>query len=156
MQRYFAVILFLSNGFSLFSQATGTLTGTVVLDAKGTPLHHATITVGPIGRSVETKDDGTYEVTGLPPGTYTITAHMHALSDQSQTVQIPAGGLARADFKLRLSPVKQEITVTASGREQTTFESFQTVTSIESLELAAKSETSLGEVLEHEPGVAKR
>ena len=43
MQRYFAVILFLSNGFSLFSQATGTLTGTVVLDAKGTPLHHATI-----------------------------------------------------------------------------------------------------------------
>ncbi|MGH9657645.1 MAG: TonB-dependent receptor plug domain-containing protein, partial [Bryobacteraceae bacterium] len=81
----------------------------------------------------------------------------HALADDSQTVRIAAGATVVADFRLRLSPVKQEITVTASGgREVSTFESFQTVTTLETFELARKTHTSLGEVLENQPGVAKR
>jgi iron complex outermembrane receptor protein len=46
--------------------------------------------------------------------------------------------------------------VTASGREQTALESFQTVVALDTLELVQRSGPSLGEVLENEPGVAKR
>mgnify|MGYP000916176373 CR=1 FL=1 len=61
-----------------------------------------------------------------------------------------------ADFTLKLRAIKQEITVTANGQEQSAFEAFQTVTTVDSLDLAAKSQTSLGEVLDNSPGVAKR
>jgi iron complex outermembrane receptor protein len=71
-------------------------------------------------------------------------------------VTIASGETATADFVLGLSPVKQSLTVTATEREQTTFESFQTVTSLDSIELALQSKPSLGELLEHQPGVAKR
>ncbi|MBI1787893.1 MAG: TonB-dependent receptor [Acidobacteria bacterium] len=156
MKHLYVLGFLITGALPGLAQNTGTLRGQVTLEATGSPLHHATITVGRLARRVETKDDGTYEITGLPPGAYTVTAHMHALSDASQTAQIAAGGTATADFTLRLAAVKEAITVTASGSEQTTFDSFQTVTSLESLDLTSKSETSLGEVLNNQPGIAKR
>lgn len=140
----------------LLGQDTGTIRGTVVLNEKGTPVHGASVIAGPIGRTAETNDDGIYEIRGLPPGTYRVAAHMHSMTDQAQTVTVTAGEAATADFKLRISPVHQEVTVTASGRPQTAFEAFQTTTTVDTLELAQKSQTSLGEVLNNEPGVAKR
>ncbi len=140
----------------VYAQSNGTLTGTVVLEAKGSALHHASILVTPLNRRAETDDFGVYEVKGLPPGTYTVTAHMHALSDDSQTVRIEAGGTATANFKLRLAALKNDITVTASGKEESALESFQSVVSLDTLDLAQKAETSLGEVLNNQPGIAKR
>lgn len=151
----FSFSLFVLTG-QLCAQAGGTIRGKVTMQSTESPLHHATVTVGRIGRSVETKDDGTYELPDIPPGTYTVTAHMHALSDESQRVELAARGVATADFRLRLSAVKESITVTVSGQEQTTFESIQTVASLDEIDLTLKSETSLGEVLDRQPGVAKR
>ncbi|MCL4849953.1 MAG: TonB-dependent receptor [Bryobacteraceae bacterium] len=139
-----------------FGQESGTLRGTVTLAATGDPLHHATITVSRAGRIAETGEDGKFEITGLPTGTYSILAHLQSLSDESKTITIAAGETVTVDFSLRLSPLKQSLTVTANEREQSTFESFQTVTSLDSIQLALKSKSSLGEVLEHQPGVAKR
>ncbi len=99
---------------------------------------------------------GAYQFLQVSPGTYNVVVHLHALTDEGRTVQVKAGETATLDFQLRLPPLRQDITVTASGREETTFESFQAVNTVESLELAEKSETSIGEVLENEPGVAKR
>jgi len=57
---------------------------------------------------------------------------------------------------MRIAAVHEHVTVTASGQEETVREAFQSVTALESLALASKSAPSLGEVLENEPGVAKR
>lgn len=130
--------------------------GTVTLESSGDPLHHATVTVSRTGRVVETGEDGKFEITGIPPGTYSIHAHLQSLSDEVQSVTIRAGESASVDFKLRLASLRQSLTVTATEKEQTTFESFQTVTSLDSVDLALKSKSSLGEVLEYQPGVAKR
>ena len=48
------------------------------------------------------------------------------------------------------------MTVTASGVEQSTFDSFQSVSTVSSDVIAQKASTSIGEVLDGEPGVAKR
>jgi iron complex outermembrane receptor protein len=138
------------------AEVFGTLRGTVVLERTGDPLHKATVHLSPLGRHTETKEDGTYEFTNLPPGSYEVSVHMTALSDERQTVRIVAGQTATADFRLRLGAVREQVTVTASLREQTAFETFQAVTSVESLALVERARTSLGEVLEKEPGVAKR
>ena len=60
------------------------------------------------------------------------------------------------DFQMRLSNIKEEVTVTATGSEQSTFEAFQSVNTVDALTLSRESHPSIGEVLDKEPGVAKR
>jgi iron complex outermembrane receptor protein len=147
--------------FFLFSAAawcqnTGTLRGSVSLEATGAPLHRATVTIVQLRRSVVSDDQGNYEIADLPPGTYDVTVHMEALTDQRQSIQIVPGGVATANFTLRLSPIREMITVTAGGHAQSTFEAFQSVTTLGSLDLAQQTQPSLGEMLNNQPGVAKR
>lgn len=137
-------------------QTDGILRGRVVLQKTGDPLHHASVLVVQLGRRTETDAEGNYEFRNLPPGRYEVLAHMHPLADLRRTVEVPAGGVAELNFALEIAPVHEEITVTASGREQPTMEAFQAARSLEQLELAPRAAASLGEVLEKEPGVAKR
>lgn len=135
---------------------TGTLRGTVVLEATGGAVHKATVMVVQLGRSTESGEDGTFEFRDIPAGTYGVVAHMAALTDARKTVEVPAGGVAEVEFALRISPIREQVTVTASGREQTGFETFQAVSTMDLVRLAETAGGSLGEVLEGEPGVAKR
>lgn len=135
---------------------TGTLRGTVVLEATGGAVQKATVMVVQLGRSTESGEDGTFEFRDIPAGSYEVVAHMAALTDARKTVAVPAGGVAEVDFALRISPVREQVIVTASGREQTGFETFQAVTTLDLVRLVETAGGSLGEALERESGVAKR
>ncbi|HEX6624620.1 MAG TPA: TonB-dependent receptor, partial [Pyrinomonadaceae bacterium] len=77
--------------------------------------------------------------------------------DLAKTVTVAAGGAdVTLDFEMRLTGLSEEVTVTATGSEQSTFESFQAVTTLDSIRIGEESHTALGEVLDKEPGVAKR
>ncbi|MFN3325231.1 MAG: TonB-dependent receptor [Bryobacteraceae bacterium] len=151
-----ALALCLSN--AIHAQGTGAIRGTVTLEASGAPLHHVTVTVVPLGLRAQTNHEGAFEFRKVPPGRYDVLAHMHALTDARRTVNLTEGGTAEVSFQLKLSPVRDQLTVTATGgREQTTLEAFQTVASLESFELTNRgTSTSLGDLLEFETGVAKR
>lgn len=136
--------------------STGALKGTVVLERTGDPVHHATVRIVNLGRSVETNEEGAFEFPNLRPGRYDVLAHLHPLSDARQTIDVRAGETANLTFSLKISPIHEEVTVTASGREESTLESFQTVASLGRLELVGKVGPSIGDVLENETGVAKR
>lgn len=150
----FVFILFFAEIVS--AQQTGTLSGVVRLEGKDTRVHGATVMLNRLNRSVQTGDDGSYEFKEVPGGTYTVTAHMHSLTDEAKRIEVTPGQAASLDFALRISPITQSITVTATGSEQTAFEAFQTVTTLDSVRLAAETQTSLGEVLNNKPGIAKR
>ena len=109
-----------------------------------------------LGKVTDTKEDGTYEFKDVPPGTYDVIVTMPAMDGATQSVTVPAGGAVTTDFALTLASIRSEVTVTASGREQLTLDAFQTVTSLDALELAQNAATSLGEALDGQPGVAKR
>jgi iron complex outermembrane receptor protein len=143
-------------GIAGAQQSTGTLQGTVTLAASGDPLHKASVMIVQLRRTTETAPDGTYEFRNVPPGVYDVTVHTAALSDERQSVSIAAGQTATANFALRLAVVREQVTVTASGREESTFESFQSTSTVASLELVQKPSVSLGDLLEGQPGVAKR
>ncbi|HET8547907.1 MAG TPA: TonB-dependent receptor, partial [Bryobacteraceae bacterium] len=142
---------------AVLAQNTGTIRGTVSLKADRSRLHHASVTIPQLRRTVETGVDGTFEFRNVPAGTYDVVAHVHALADEKRTVTVFPGGVAEVDLQLAIAGLRQEITVTASGREETTLETFQSVTALEGSELTTRaSSTSLGDVLDHEAGIAKR
>jgi iron complex outermembrane receptor protein len=150
---FFIVVLFAA---PVFGQNAGMIKGTVSLAEKDLTLPHVTVLISQLGRSVETGDDGAYEFQNVPAGTYDLVASRAGMSSLLQSVQVMAGQTATSDFKMSLSPIRQEITVTATGVEVPTFESFQTVSTLDSFALAEKQAASLGEVLDNQPGVAKR
>jgi iron complex outermembrane receptor protein len=128
----------------------------VTLKSKDTGLHKAAVRIVQLGKVTDTKEDGSYEFNDVPPGTYDVIVTMPAMDGASQSITVQAGSTATADFALALASVRSEVTVTASGREQLTLDAFQTVTSLDALELAQNPATSLGEALDGQPGVAKR
>jgi len=135
----------------------GRIEGMVVLAGNDAPLHHATVVLIPSGRTTESDDRGVFTFANVPPGQYTLLAHMHALGDERKTVDVKADAVAEVAFSLSLQPVRQAVTVTATGQQAEVIETFQSVLSKEGYQLAAKAASpSLGDLLDGETGVAKR
>jgi iron complex outermembrane recepter protein len=147
-------ILFLST-FNGFGQNAGTISGKVSY-GDGVALHNVTVQIVQTKQTTETKEDGSYELSGVQPGRYTILVHLEGFADESKSVNVSAGANLSADFVLRIASLKEQVTVTASGTEQSVLDSFQSVNSVGSTRITEKGATSLGEVLEGETGVAKR
>lgn len=139
------------------SQSTAaTLRGTVTLGDTDKPVHNVLITVLQLKRTVDTDDNGKYELTDLPPGKYDILAHLDRVPDVVQSIELTAGSEATLDFQIHLSNLNEQVTVTATGTEQALSSSIQSVDVLGSVELAKKSPVSLGEALDGELGVSKR
>jgi iron complex outermembrane receptor protein len=137
------------------SPATATLRGTVTLGDTGKPVHNVMITVLQLKRTVTTDDDGHYEFTDLPVGKYDVVAQLDRVPDVVRSADLTAGA-ATLDFQIELSSLREEVTVTATGNEQSVSTSIQSVEVLGSIDLAKKSPVSLGEALDGELGVAKR
>ena len=122
-------------------------------------MHGVSVVIVDLKRSTLSEHDGTYEFSDVPPGTYHVLAHRdHLFTEIEKTVTVGAGKKASVDFLLTLAREEHEISVTASGEHETTFESFQDVEAFDSSELAETPAASLGEVLDHlvGTGIAKR
>jgi iron complex outermembrane receptor protein len=119
-------------------------------------IHNANVLLQPGNRSVRTNHSGEFEFRNLDPGSYLLIAHSPGLADERRQVQVTAGQTSLADISMRLASVHEEVTVTATGRQQSTLEAIPSTTSVGSIELVQNAHTSLGEVLDHEPGVSQR
>jgi iron complex outermembrane receptor protein len=138
------------------AQSNGALRGVVTIGDTEKPVHNVRVTIIQLRRSVETDEKGAYEFQNILPGRYDVTAHLDLAPDVVKTVQVTGGGATTADFQIELSAVREQVTITATGSEETTFNSIQSVTVVGSQELAKKNPASLGEALDYELGVAKR
>ncbi|HST21445.1 MAG TPA: TonB-dependent receptor [Blastocatellia bacterium] len=161
VKKYISIFLtwlFMFGSFStaILAQTAGSVRGTITLETSNKPLHDVTVTIIQLKRSVQTDDNGVYEFQNVPAGTYDVVAHLDRVPDIVQSVQVTAGSPATVDFQMRLRVVGEQITVTASGEGETSFNSIQSVTSLTAVELAEKNPQSLGEALDHELGIAKR
>ncbi|MGH9835067.1 MAG: TonB-dependent receptor, partial [Blastocatellia bacterium] len=139
-----------------FSQATGAIKGTVTLEDKELPVHNVIVTIAQLKRSAETDEQGAYEFKDVPVGSYSLIARLERLPDVVRRVEVKAGETVTLDIQLRLSGIRDQVTVSATGAEQTAFEAFQGVTVLDSTTLLEKPPLSLGDALEHQTGIAKR
>ena len=135
----------------------GIVQGTVTLDVNSDPVHGAVVLIIGPGQIAITDEQGRFEITDVPAGTYEILAQREHLTATRQTVTVQAEQVSTVDFSLSLSPVHEEITVTANtGGPATAFEAFNAVTTLDSFDLATDIKGTIGEALENEPGVARR
>jgi iron complex outermembrane receptor protein len=131
--------------------------GTVSLLTSGAPVHHITVLLIPSGRVVETDDEGKYEFKDLTPGKYTLIATGEGLSDIRRSVELSGSEPGTVNFQMGVSPLRQELTVTASANKAETFlETFSSTLTLDSTTLASKAATSLGDVLDGEAGIHRR
>jgi iron complex outermembrane recepter protein len=147
-------IFFLLSGTAIFAQE-GSLRGTVTSQVNGQTVHGVSVQVVELGRSAETNDSGVYEFSNIPSGRYTVVTHIEGFSDQAKSVLVNSG-TTTLDFGLTLAALQEEVTVTATGTEQSVYESFQSVNSVGSTRIREQASTGIGEVLEREAGVGKR
>lgn len=141
------------------AQQTGTITGVVSMKETGGPLHGASVLIVELGRSVISAHDGSFLFENVPPGQYHLAAHLDGVfTEAAKVVGVTAGGQANVDFMLELTTQRYELTVTASAKEETAFESFNAVDSLDAYNLAEQTDVSLGEALSNQvgTGVAKR
>ncbi len=133
---------------------TGALTGKVTLAGRETPVHNALIFITQLKLTTQTDEQGRYEFKAVPNGTYSVIARLERLPDSVQRVEIK--GETTLDFELRLTGIREQVTVSASGTAQTAFESFQGVTGLDSTSLLENNSASLGDALEKQAGITKR
>ena len=148
---FFLVLFFCT--ISNFAQASS-LSG--VVTAGQTVLHDARVTIAQTNQTTLTDAEGRYSFSNVSPGRYTVQVHLEGFADANQVVTVSAGANVTLNFELQIASLQESVTVTASGTEQSVFDSFQTVNSIGSTRITQRASTSLGEVLETETGVAKR
>lgn len=141
---------------SIFAQSGANISGKVTYTENLTPLHNATVQIVQLKKTVQTEEDGSFKIENIPPGRYTLLAHFDGFSDSAKTIVLVTGANTAVDFSLKLVGLNEQVTVTASGAEQSAFDSFQSVNSVSANTIAQKASTSIGEVLEGESGVAKR
>ncbi len=158
MQKFLYLILFNLFLFSITASAQtgGTIRGTITSEINRVPVGGVSVEIKPLQRTAETNENGVYEFTNVPPGRYTVVTHIEGFSDRAQTVVLVGGATGNVNFELSLTALREEVTVSASGQEESVFESFQSVNSVGSVRIREQASTSIGEILEREAGVGKR
>lgn len=156
MKRIFGLsAIFLFVCVACFGQNTGTITGKVTY-GNNLPLHDASVSIVQTRQSTRTNVDGVFQFTNVSAGRYTILVHLEGFADATKPVTVAAGSNLALDFQLQIASLREQVTVTASGTEQSVFDSFQSVNSVGSTQITERASTSIGDVLASETGVAKR
>lgn len=149
-------ILFLFTYAASGQTAGGRVTGTVVFAGDQSVIHGAAVIISELKRTVNSDDNGNFDFSNVPPGTYRVHAHLEGFGDESQTVVVTAGKTSTLRLELSLAGIKEQVTVTASGSEQLTFEAIESVSTVDASEISSRASAGLGDVLSNEAGVSKR
>ena len=107
---------------ALAQATTGGSIGGKVVDPQGAALPGSTVVAinasGTAVKTAVTDATGAYKLSGLPAGTYTVTASLSGFTKtERKEVVVTAGGTATVDATLEVGGLSEEIVVTAQRRE---------------------------------------
>lgn len=138
------------------AQTTGSVAGKVT-SSDGKPLAYANVVIVGSTWGAFTKDDGSFKVVSLPPGTYTVRVTMVGYEDQSVPgVVVTAGSTATAEFKIKEKPTTiQEVEIFAV-RERIKTKSTQTGYTISTDDAANLPVSDITDLIALKAGVIAR
>ncbi len=114
LQRVLFVVLIAAAAMA--QPRTGTLRG-VLTDDSGAVIPAASVTVNGNGaaRTAQTQADGSYTVSGLAPGQYTVHVAYPGFAPVDRSVNVGAGGNVQVPIQLSIVAEKQEVTVASEA-----------------------------------------
>ena len=140
----------------LFSVATlfaQNITGTVSGD-DGSALAGANVAVEGTDSGASSNQDGSFSISGLSDGTYTVTASYIGYDDASAVVTISGGQASSVNLTLDRGDIRlNQVVVSASLKKELVTEAPASVTVFGGEELEARSATTLTDVIGNQAGV---
>jgi len=140
----------------LFSVATlfaQNITGTVSGD-DGSALAGANVAVEGTDTGASSNQDGSFSISGLSDGTYTVTASYIGYDDASAVVTISGGQASSVNLTLDKGDIRlNQVVVSASLKKELVTEAPASVTVFGGEELEARGATTLTDVLGNQAGV---
>ena len=140
----------------LFSVATlfaQNITGTVSGD-DGSALAGANVAVEGTDTGASSNQDGSFSISGLSDGTYTVTASYIGYEDASAVVTISGGQASSVNLTLDRGDIRlNQVVVSASLKKELVTEAPASVTVFGGEELEARSATTLTDVIGNQAGV---
>lgn len=152
--RLIIFVLTASFCFSVSEIEANEIQGKVVDSRSGKPLIGANIIIEENHRGTASDRNGYFRIEGLPDGTYTLRVQYIGFATATKTVTLPAVTVFIEIEMYEQAHVVDEVIITASpvGRAV----NYQAAQSIQGDALHRISATSIGEMLEFEPGLAMR
>lgn len=134
------------------------VTGTVK-DEQGSAVADATVTILSGERAVvgsaRTNAEGKFSIPTLPPGSYIVVVRKGAFAEARQALNVVAERTATTDVSLKVGPISDQVTVSASrGTADTIGLTGQPVNVISEEEIANRVKTNVAQAVEGEAGVA--
>ena len=155
----FAALTITLSGLGVMTASAATITGTVLNKNTQRYLERATVQVEGTEVQALTFPDGTYRITGLAAGTYSLVTNYTGLDAQTKSVTVGADETVKADFELTSDVYElNKLTVTSSLEgtayainQQRRAESARSVTSMDAF--TDQSTGNPGEFLRNISGV---
>ncbi|MGF1671288.1 MAG: TonB-dependent receptor plug domain-containing protein, partial [Balneolaceae bacterium] len=137
------------------AEAQHTVEGKVIDDETGHEMVSATIQILEINRITVTNRNGLFTFKNVPEGTYTIRVSFVGHKTVQRTVNVPGDVTEVMQFVLEEQPFEPEEIIVTASPIQTTIQ-YQPAQALHSLDLQRKGASSIGEMLDGEPGVSMR
>ncbi len=152
------LMVLLSAAAASAQESAGMIVGRVTDKANGKPLSFANVLVVGTHIGAMTRDDGSYEIHFVPPGTYSVkTSYLGYEAVTKDNIVITAGATVTADFSLKETVATQtdEVLVTAE-RPLVDVQLASTTRSLTSEDISRlTAEPALASVIEQQAGVTK-
>jgi iron complex outermembrane recepter protein len=137
------------------SAQAGTLRGTVVNEASGTPVGGASVGLRESGQRTHTNDAGLFVLSGIPAGDYTITATAIGLAPFTDRITIRPE--QTTELAIRMTPTAvnlRELVVTASKTETELRDVPAAVSVVSSQAIEQSGATNFTQAVKTAPGVS--
>ncbi|SFC22907.1 TonB-dependent receptor [Spirosoma endophyticum] len=153
--------LVIVSSLSLFAQTQGSIRG-IVKTSDGNPAAFVNVSLKETRKGTVTTEEGTYQLKGINPGTYTLQITFVGLQTQEKTVSVQAGQAASVDFALAESASQlSEVEVTGNNQVVTLGKAAiapldlpQMTGVVSSVVIANQQASRLGDVLKNVSGVS--
>ena len=136
------------------AQAGAVVSGRVINSLSGGPVSDLTVTIDELRTETVAAADGTFRFENVPPGTYHLSVRGSGFTARRTEVTV---GTADVSTEVPVDPqLHYTEVVSVSPEPRSQVESYQPTTVLAGQELTKQLESSLGETLESQPGVASR
>lgn len=139
--------------------SAGAIVGRVVADSTGNPVVGAVISLDSAAAAAQTNATGHYRVSGVMPGSHTVSVRRVGYATVSKEVSVTAGATSQLDFRLSVNPATLgAVTVigTRTDLDETRERAAEVpgaVAIIGPAELRSSRQANLNDVLSFTPGV---